>query len=177
MSNYPWMCKDKNGAAICAEKPVLNGGVWEIKGESKQLNAQPRWIFKTTLWKLSNKATPYLWGGVYWTVEPNISPAPSASILDMANREFGPNRTIVKASEEAAELAAACAKLATTDGRCETEWADVIDETADVEITNERLALLYPDGQEAFEQAVHERKAYKLKRLEGLIDEQANKNA
>lgn len=96
-------------------------------------------------------------------------------VLKQANAKFGPTRTIVKAAEEAAELAAACAKLATADGLAPEEWAAVFDETADVEITNARVALLFPSGPESFEQAVHERKAFKLKRLEGLVEPTPNK--
>ncbi|WP_421901284.1 hypothetical protein [Maridesulfovibrio sp.] len=93
-----------------------------------------------------------------------------SSICQEANQEFGPTLTIVKAAEEAAELSAACAKLATTKGIALKEWDNVVDETADVEITNERVALLYPHGPEEFERLVHERKVYKLKRLEGIIN-------
>ncbi|SME89326.1 hypothetical protein [Desulfovibrio gilichinskyi] len=94
-----------------------------------------------------------------------------SKILKRANEVFGPVKTIIKASEESAELAAAIAKLGCADGPCTDEWAGVVDEMADVEITTERLSMLYPTGRDDFEEAVFKRKAFKLKRLEGVLDE------
>ncbi|WP_321404525.1 hypothetical protein [Maridesulfovibrio sp.] len=170
MGNYPWMCKNEEGAYMCESKPLLHNGKFEIEGKRMRLKVLPPWLKQGTLWHETPSSSPCAWAGAFWFPRYPEKKLSSFDILHEANREFGPNRTFVKAAEEAAELSAACAKLATTDGIALKEWDNVVDETADVEITNERVALLYPHGPEEFERLVHERKAYKLKRLEGILN-------